>query len=125
MRYRALDANGDATFGRGGANFLVNSSACVAQSVLTRLKLLQGEWFLDTTEGTPWLQKIVGVKNNKKIYDLVIRARVLATQGVTKISSYSSVLDTVKRTLSVSMMIVTAFDTEPVAVATTLSFPTG
>jgi hypothetical protein len=94
MRFRALDANGDYSGGRGQGNFLINSPACVAQSVLTRLKLWQGQWFLDLTEGTPWLQQILG-KTSKQAYDLAIRARVLGTQGVTAITSYSSTLDTV------------------------------
>jgi hypothetical protein len=108
MRYRALDANGDYSGGRGQGNFLINSPACVAQSVLTRLKLWQGQWFLDLTEGTPWLQRILG-KTSKQAADLAIRARVLATNGVTGIASYSSTLNTVTRALSVTMTIDTQF----------------
>jgi hypothetical protein len=108
MRYRALDANGDYSGGRGSGNFLINSPACVAQSVLTRLKLWQGQWFLDVTEGTPWLQSILG-KTTKQAYDLAIRARVLATNGVTGIASYSSTLNTVTRALTVTMTIDTQF----------------
>jgi hypothetical protein len=54
MRYRKLDANGDYTFGGGSNDFLVNTPETVAQAVMTRLNLLQGEWFLDTTAGMPW-----------------------------------------------------------------------
>lgn len=108
MRYRALDANGDYSGGRGSGNFLINSPACVAQSVLTRLKLWQGQWFLDLTAGTPWLQGILG-KVSKQAADILIRARVLATNGVTGISSYSSTLNTVTRALSVTMTIDTTF----------------
>jgi hypothetical protein len=118
MRYRALDANGDYSGGRGQGNFLINSPACVAQSVLTRLKLWQGEWFLDLTAGTPWLQKVLG-KNSKKTYDLAIRARVLGTQGVTAITSYSSTLDTAKRILTVSIEIMTQFGSATVETALT------
>jgi len=116
MRYRALDANGDYTFGRGQANFLVNSPACVAQSVLTRLRLWEGEWFLDQTEGTAWLQQILG-RNSKPIYDLAIRTRVLGTAGVTSIDEYSSTLDDVTRRLAVKMKIITAFDSAPIAIS--------
>jgi hypothetical protein len=108
VRYRALDANGDYSGGRGQGNFLINSAACVAQSVLTRLKLWQGEWFLDVTDGTPWAQQVLG-KTSKQIYDLAIRARVLGTQGVTGIVSYSSTLNTAKRALSVSIAITTQY----------------
>lgn len=108
MRYRALDADGDFTFGRSEANFLINSPAAVAQSVLTRLRLWQGEWFLDTTEGTPWSQQILG-RNTQAIYDLAIRTRVLDTDGVTSIADYSSSLDAAARKLTVTMKINTAF----------------
>lgn len=115
MRYRALDENGDYSGGRGQGNFLINSPACVAQSVQTRLRLWQGEWFLDKREGTPWLQRILG-RHAKTIYDLALRARVLATDGVTEITAYSSTLDTAKRELTVSMTINTVFGQTDVSV---------
>lgn len=107
MRYRALSPDGDYTFGQGSANFLIDSPEAVAQSVLTRLLLWQGEWFLDVTAGTPWLQGILGT-GTKPLYDLLIRQRVTDTLGVTGIASYSSQLD-VERGLSVTMTIDTEF----------------
>lgn len=91
MRYRALDKNGDATFGASQTNFLVNSPAAVAQAVLTRLKLLKGEYFLDATAGTPWSTEVIGVRT-RPTYDQAIRTRILGTQGVTGIGNYSSSL---------------------------------
>lgn len=108
MRYRALSDTGDYLFGRGTGNFLIDSPACVAQSVLTRLELWQGEWFLDTTEGTPWLQSILG-KNTGALYDIALRQRILETQGVTDIVAYQSTLDRAARTLSVTATIDTKF----------------
>jgi len=114
MRYRRLSAADDYTFGQGSANFLVDSPATVAQSILTRLRLWEGEWFLDTTEGTPWLQKILGA-GHKAIYDLAITTRVLETRGVTGIENYESVLTPARR-LQVSMNVVTEFSEEPINV---------
>jgi hypothetical protein len=110
-----LDANGDYTFGQGSANFWINSPQGVAQSVQTRLLLWEGEWFLDETSGTPYSQEILGY-GTKSLYDLAIRARVLATPGVTSIDSYSSSLNSVSRQLTVSMTITTQFSTESVPV---------
>jgi hypothetical protein len=107
MRYRTLDANGDYSFGRGGANFLVNSPPAVAQAVLTRLLLLLGEWYLDTTEGTPWATQILG-EHTQATYDAAIRNRVIGTEGVTDIVSYSSFLSQ-ERSLSVNMTINTVY----------------
>lgn len=115
MRYRRLSSTGDYTFGQGGVNFLVNSPACVAQSVQTRLKLWLGEWYLDSRQGTPWLQEVLG-KGTLAIYDIAIRTRVLQTEGVTKIRSYNSSFNEVTRKLSVTMMIDTLFGEAPVEV---------
>lgn len=113
MRYRALSASGDYTFGQGQANFLINSPAAVGQSVLTRLRLWEGEWFLDTTDGTPWLQSVMG-KNTQSLYDMAIRARVLETRGVVSIVKYASNLRPDRR-LDVTMTINTQFGVETVS----------
>ena len=89
MRYRALDANGDSTFGSGNTQFLVNSPAAVGQAVLTRLELFTGEWFLDTSEGTPYATEILGT-GTESVYDLAIQDRILNTEGVASIVSYQS-----------------------------------
>lgn len=114
MRYRALSSSGDYTFGQSQANFLVNDPAAVAQSVSTRLKLWAGEWFLDSREGTPWMQSVLG-KNTKDLYDIVIRGRVLGTKYVNAITKYSSFLSPGRR-LSISMTIETAFGTTDVEI---------
>lgn len=108
MRYRALSASGDHTFGQGNANFLVNSPATVGQSVLTRLKLLEGEWFLDVTDGTPWSTEILG-EHMQDTYDAAIRARILDTDGVTGLSFYESVRDPNTRKVTVTATINTVF----------------
>jgi hypothetical protein len=108
MRCRSQDANGDYQFGRGQSNFLVNSPALVAQLILNRLKLMQGEWFLDKTIGTPWTQSIVG-SGTKPLYDLAIQNQILNTQGVTDIENYSSSLDPVARKLNVTATVNTQF----------------
>lgn len=89
MRYRALDADGDYRFGQGALNFLVNSPACVGQAVLTRLKLMRGEWFLDTSVGMPYSTEVF-VEGGKQTADQAARAIILGTQGVSSIESYSS-----------------------------------
>ena len=105
MRYRALDANGDYQFGRPGI-FLVNSSAAVAQAVLTRLKLWTGEWFLDSTEGTPYLDQIIGY-GTQGTRDIAIKQRILGTTGVNSILSYSS--SVINRIMTVTVLIDTIY----------------
>lgn len=113
MRVRALDASGDCTFGRSAANFLVNSPAAVGQTVMTRLMLWEGDWFLDVTEGTPWSTEILGA-NTKPLYDLAIQQRILETNDVTAITQYSSTVS--GRSLIVTATIDTTFGTTTVQV---------
>jgi hypothetical protein len=89
MRYRALDQNLDMTFGQGGANFLVNSPAAVGQAILTRLKLMQGEWFLDRTVGMPYATQVF-VEGGRFSADRAAQAVILGTQGVTDLVGYAS-----------------------------------
>lgn len=91
MRYRALDADGDYSFGRGPAEFLVDTPETVGQAVKTRLALWTAEWFLDLLEGTPYATEILG-DNTKGTYDQAIQARIIDTPGVTGITEYVSVL---------------------------------
>ena len=98
------------TFGQSGANFLVNSPACVAQCILTALELWQGSWFLDVTAGVPYTTEVLGY-NTKALYDLAIQQVVLGVQNVTTITSYSSTFVSATRQLTITMTVETAFGT--------------
>lgn len=113
MRYRKLDADDDYVFGGQQADFYKDSPEAVGQAVGTRLRLLRGEWFLDTTEGTPWNTEVLG-KYTSGTYDAAIRQRILGTQGVQQITAYTSVVDTEKRQLSVKATISTIYGTTTV-----------
>lgn len=108
-----LSATGDYTFGRGAANFFVDSPDAVAQAILTRLKLWTGEWFLDTDDGTPYSTKILGT-GTKPTYDAAVRARILGTEGVASIVSYSSSVQ--GRALTVAATVNTIFGQTQVAI---------
>lgn len=91
MIYRRLDASGDYTFGQGKQDFLRDIDA-VGQAIMTRLKLLLEEWWEDTQDGLPLWQSILGATGakNTKIADSLIRARIIGTENVTGISSFTS-----------------------------------
>lgn len=113
MRVRAQDANGDMTFGLSSKNYLVNSVEAVAQLVLTRLLLFRQEWFIDTSDGTPWIGEIVGYRT-QLTRDIAIKTRIINTIGVVSILNYSSVVT--DRGLSVSAAILTQFGQTTVSV---------
>ncbi len=106
MRYRILSPAGDYTFGQGAAEFLANTPETVAQAVKTRLELLRGEWFLDTTEGLD-TALILGA-GTQATYDQVVQERILGTEGVTTIDSYASYLAD-DRSLTIACFISTVY----------------
>lgn len=108
MRYRKLDAAGDYVFGDGQADFWRDQREAVAQAVLTRLYFFTGEWYLDTSDGTDWKRKVLG-RYTLGSYDMIIRARILDTEGVTGITAYESVLSADNRSLRVTATISTAY----------------
>lgn len=110
MKVRPLDANGDYTI---GVPFYNNQPIGVEQCISTRLKLWQGEWFLDITQGTPWNQSILGKSVNP---DAFIKQAILGTTGVTSIVSYNSQFFGDTRILNVSGVAATLYG--PVTFAT-------
>ncbi|KVE23797.1 hypothetical protein WS67_21445 [Burkholderia singularis] len=115
MRYRRLDVDNDYAFGAGVADFLMNTPETVAQAVLTRLRLIQGEWFLDVTAGMPWATDVLG-KYTDGTADTAIRQCILGTQGVTELTNYSSSIDPQTRALKVTATINTFYGTTTVQV---------
>ena len=113
MRVRQLSKDGDYQLN----SFLSNSSQCVAQCVTTRLKLWLGQWFANVYDGTDWANAILGFGTP---YDLTIQDRILGTQGVTEIVSYSSSI--VNRNLSVNATVLTQYDTTPVVITFNTGF---
>lgn len=108
MRYRKIDADGDRVFGHGQSDFYRDVPEAPAQAVLTRLHMELGEWFLDTTDGTPYQTRVLG-KYTGSTRDPVLRSRILGSTGVTSIESYSSNLDRDTRAFTVDVTIDTQY----------------
>lgn len=108
MRYRKLSPTGDYVFGNGQLDFYRDVPEAVGQAVMTRLLLWLGEWFLDTTEGTPFMQGILG-KFSQSVADVTIQDRVQTTQGLVNIEDYVSSVDADERDLSVEFSINTIY----------------
>lgn len=108
MIYRKLDIDGDYTFGGNGNSFYRNDALGVAQSVVTRLKLWENEWFLDISEGMPYLDGVMG-KYTIDDVDSIIKERIINTEGVVEITSYQSSFNPDLRKFSVSVTISTIY----------------
>ena len=108
MRYRKWTDGQDIQFGHGQADYWTDDPMGVAQAVVSRLRLLAGEWFLDLAEGTPYVGGVFG-KHTQESYDPVIRARILETEGVTAIVSYESVFNGETRAVAIFVEIDTEY----------------
>lgn len=108
FRYRKLDANGDYTFGGDQVAFLIDSPEAVGQAIGTRLRLNQGEWFLDNTDGTDWKTGVLG-KYTRATRDVILRSRILGTPFVTQLVNYSSSFDGNTRQFLVNATVETQF----------------
>ena len=120
-RVRKQTPTGDYSFGAGLSDFYINAPETIGQIVETSLLLWYGEYFLDTTAGTPYLQGIIGT-HSQSLADFTIRQRVLNVEGVVSIEDYSSVLDPDTRKLSVSMNINTIYGLTKVEVSNFVNF---
>lgn len=119
ITYRKLDANGDPLYGSGQGNFVSDIEA-VAQAILTRLKLLQGEWWEDAGAGTPLFQSILGVAGAGKHPDLVsllLQQRILGTPYVREVQNVSGSYDPNTRAFAFACTVLTEFGA--VAIAST------
>ncbi len=114
MKYRKLDVNNDYSFGHKNNDFWINVPDGVAQSVLTRLQLYQGEWWLDISVGTPWKTQVLG-KYTNNTRDAVLVARIGETKGVKSIMSFNSNLDRNTREYRVNTTIDTVYGTTTIS----------
>lgn len=115
MRYRKLTEDGDMTFGSGQADFYRDDIQGVTQSILTRLRLWRGEWFLDITEGTPYVGAILG-KYTKETIEPALRQRILNTDGVTEIESFEMEINPDTRVANINISIKTIYSSDSVQI---------
>lgn len=108
MLVRRLDENHDMTFGRGLANFARDAES-VRQRVDTRLQLLLGEWFLDTSAGVPYLQEILVKPADTMHAESLIKRCILETDGVETIVSFELIYDANTRRAVVTAVVRTIY----------------
>jgi len=121
MRVRKLTATGDYSFGNGQLDYYQDVPQGVGQLVQTSLLLFLGEWYLDTTVGTPWIEGVLG-KHTQALADSTIQAQILLVQGVVSIASYQSTIDPNTRQYSATTTINTLYGTTEVQVSNYANF---
>lgn len=89
----------------------------VSQRLKIRLLTFMGEYFLDTTYGVPYWQRLLGIKQTSKAaIDLILQQQILEESGVKEIVSFSSTFQNRQYSLSFSVKVVTGEITSPIIV---------
>lgn len=105
MIMRALDSNGDWTFGKGRNNYLRRTDA-LAQSISTRLNSFVNDCFFDLQAGVDWFTFLGG--KNLVTLKLAISSVILNTPNVTALKELNISTDA-NRKLTVQYSVTTAF----------------
>lgn len=100
-RVRALDEQGDWTFGRGRANYL-SGDEVVKQKVLCRLKSFVGDNPVALNAGIDW-DTLLSSKKTEAITIKEIERIVASTQGVKSMSGLE--VDKAGRTLNIKLIV--------------------
>ncbi len=106
MIVRALDINGDWTFGKGQNNYKKRNQA-TAQIINSRLNSFLGDCFFDLGAGIDWFT-FLGSKNQIGL-NLAISSTILNTPDVTGILQVFSNLNHVTRKFTVSYKVTTTY----------------
>lgn len=87
----------------------VSNAAQVAQNITIRLKLIQGEWFLNTQLGVPWFEKIFVKNPDLSAIDIIIKSVISETPEVTGIVAYSSQILRASRKIKITVIATTIY----------------
>jgi hypothetical protein len=81
----------------------------VAQNITIRLKLIYGEWFLNTQLGVPWFEKVFIKNPDLSAIDIIIKSVIAETPEVTGIVAYVSSINRARRSLVISFQVTTIY----------------
>lgn len=90
----------------------------VAQRLTIRLRTFFQEWFINTSYGVPYFERILRKGVNKTSVDNILREQILDEAGVLEIVSFNSEFNASARSYSCTFQVRTASGTsQPVTVS--------
>lgn len=104
---RALDQNGDITFGSGQQNYLTGQAA-IAQNIKTRILCFLNNCVWDMQAGIDWFSYLKQSANAAQV-ELAVKAQILQSYGVTSVNQVS--VNVKARNITLSYNINTIFTT--------------
>lgn len=118
MKYRRLDSNHDMCFGRGKSDYLedeISYPDAVAQAIKTRMLLFLGEWWMNTSDGLPLFQQILGQRAKMNIIEGILVNRIRGLRmpdqryAVTSVSNVITTYDPETRDFTFSCSVDTVY----------------
>jgi hypothetical protein len=107
MIIRALDSNGDITFGQGTQNYL-NGQAAIGLNIQTRLKSFLNNCFWAMGAGIDWFTLLGGGNTSTQI-QLAVIAVIAQSYGVVSVNNVSASVNLQNRSTSVAYNAVTIY----------------
>lgn len=119
MIVRALDVDGDFTFGKGIQDYK-SANAAVAQSIQTKLLFFLNDCFFATNRGIDWFNLLGG--KNQALLNLQVSATILNAPGVLTMIQLSINLMNSTRALTIAYSVNTIYTGTSVVVPGQVSF---
>jgi hypothetical protein len=101
----------DLTIAKGDLAICATDTEAIAQTIAVRLKTLEGEWFLDTTIGIPYLSEILGHKRSDRLLRTCVTQEILAVAGVKELTDFSFDHDRDSRSVTIKFTAVLSSNT--------------
>jgi hypothetical protein len=80
---------------------MIDDAAKIAQQILITLRFWYGEWFLNTTEGTPYLEYILVKQPNMAHIRQILTEQIQSVEGVKAVTGMELTFDQRERSLLV------------------------
>lgn len=82
----------------------IRGAARIAQSIRIALRTWLGDWFLDTSQGVPFLEQILAKKAKAETVEAILRGQILQVDGVLSIQRFSMQIDNRKRICTIQFV---------------------
>tara|TARA_Y100000310_G_scaffold339989_1_gene434378 strand:+ start:707 stop:1105 length:399 start_codon:yes stop_codon:yes gene_type:complete len=115
-----IGQGGDLGFRGGRLRTITSPGELVAQRLSLVLQIQRGEWFLDNTLGTPYLDQIFGKAPSLSALSAIFKLIIVGVEGVDDLLSFSLSLSPA-RVLSLSFSVAVGVETVEVVGAISTS----
>lgn len=88
---------------------IIDNAERVAQQILITLRFWLGEWFLDTTQGVPYLEYILVKNPNENHIRQILTEAILSVEGVEAVNDMELDFDVRSRKLAVTYTATTEY----------------